>query len=158
MSGLPPPSRVGPLEVALALPVLAGLAAAALILAATLIGYRALAAPLDLTMSEAAVLRDEAEVLRQIANGSDPNVAQPIRPGIFNDDSLVMTPFEAAIAARHVEVVQLLAGNGARLDESNLPRLICLARRSAAADILAFLEARSASSPAADCSGVRLPW
>jgi hypothetical protein len=158
MSGPPPENRIRALEAAIALPAVAWLVSATLVLIAASIGYRALAAPLDLTLPEAAVLRDEAEVLRQIAHGVDPDVKGPIRRGVFADDGFVMTPLEAAIAARHVEVVQLLVRNGARIDDGSLPRLICLAKRNSALDIVAFLAERSPASAAADCSAVRLPW
>ena len=159
MSGPPPKSRIAPLELALALPALAWIAAGTVVLVAALFGYRALAAPADLTLSEAAVLRDEAELLRQIGHGAAPDVEYTIRRGMLSDQDYVMTPLEAAIAAGHAEVVQLLADHGATLSGANLPRLICLARLSEAADIAAFLASRSPRGAAAvDCSGVRLPW
>lgn len=144
---------------ALALPALAWIAVGTVVLVATLFGYRALAAPPDLTMSEAAVLRDEAELLRQMRHGVAPDAAYPIRRGMLSEQDYIMTPLEAAIAARHAEVVQLLVDNGATLTDANLPRLICLARLSEATDIAAFLQAHSPpAAEAVDCTGIRLPW
>jgi len=140
-------------------PALAWIAVGALVLIATLFGYRALAAPADLTMSEAAVLRDEAELLRQIRHGAAPDVAYTIRRGMLSDQDYILPPLEAAIAARHAEVVQVLVDNGTKLTDANLPRLVCLARLNEATDIAAFLQAHSPPDAAAiDCSGIRLPW
>jgi hypothetical protein len=150
--------RSGVIEAAMALPAMVWLAVSVAMLAAVPFGYRALAAPADLNMAEAAILRDEAEVLRQLRLGVDANAPQSIRPGIFTDDLYTMTPFEAAIAARHLEIITLLAGNGATLDDSNLPRLVCLSRASGASEITQWLEQRSPSPVPADCHDVRLPW
>ena len=159
MSGPLPENRIAPLEVALALPALAWIAAGTVVIVAALFGYRALAAPADLTMSEAAVLRDEAELLRQMRHGVAPDAAYTIRRGMLSEQDYIMTPLEAAIAARHAEVVQLLVDNGATLNDANLPRLICLARLSDATDIAAFLQTHSPPAAASvDCTGIRLPW
>ena len=159
MSGPSPENRIAPLELALALPVLIWIAAATLVLVGTLCGYRALAAPSDLTMAEAAVLRDGAELLRQMRHGADPNAAAPIRRGILSDRDYILTPLEAAIAARHAEVVQLLVENGTTLDLQDLPRLLCLARIGNATEIVAFLESHHPMRGSlVDCSGIRTPW
>ena len=159
MPGPPQENSIGPLEVAIALPALAWMAAGTLLLVATLFGYRALAAPADLTMAEAAVLRDEAELLRQMRHGADPNVQASMRRGMLSDQDYIMTPLEAGIAGRHVEVVQVLVENGTKLDSKNFPRLLCLARLNDATDIVAFLETHTPPrGTAVDCSGIRLPW
>ena len=148
-----------PLSVALALaaPALVWLAAAAVVLLAALGGYRALAAPADLTLPEAAALRDEAEVLRQIRHGVDPNLAGRVRRGVIRDEEYLLTPLEAATAARHGEVVRLLVGNGAELNDTNVPILFCLAQRSGAADIVSLLNEHAPVDARADYDSVRLP-
>ena len=148
----------GIVETALALPALLWLATMALLLAAVPFGYRALAAPVDLTMAEAAILRDEAEVLRQLERGVDPHAPQSIRAGILDDDVFTMTPFEAAIAGRHLEIVELLTRGGGGLNEPVARRLICLSRAKAAPEITSFLEQHSRVSAPADCHDVRPPW
>lgn len=159
MSGPRPENRLAPLEIAIALPALAWIAVATALLVATFFGYRALAAPADLTMSEAAALRDEAELLRQLRHRGDPDAEGTIRRGILSDQDYILTPLEAAIAARHVEVVKLLVENGTRLEADNFPRLLCLARLNDATDIVAFLDThRPPRAAALDCSGIRLPW
>ena len=159
MSGPLPENRLALLEAALALPALAWMAVGAVLLVATLFGYRALAAPADLTMAEVAVVRDEAELLRQIRHGAAPNVQTTIRRGMLSDQDYFMTPLEAALAGRHVETFQLLVENGATLTSRNFSRLTCLARLSEATDIVAFLERHSPpDAGAVECTGVRLPW
>lgn len=148
-----------PLSIALALaaPALVWLAAAAMLLLATLGGYQALAAPADLTLAEAAALRDEAEVMRQIRHGADPNLAGRVRPGVIRDEAYLLTPLEAATAARHVEVVRLLVRGGAELNDTNLPVLVCLARENGADDIVVFLSEHAPVGLRADCDRVPLP-
>ena len=159
MSGPPLENRIAPLEAALALPALAWIAGATLLLVAVAFGYRALAAPADLTMSEAAVLSDQAELLRQMRHGANPDAQASIRRGMFGEQDYLMTPLEAAIAGRHVESVQVLVDNGTKLDSDNFPRLVCLARLNDATDVVAFLEKHAPSrGTAVDCSGIRLPW
>jgi hypothetical protein len=159
MSGPPPEDKIALFEMALAVPPLAWIAAATLILIAAFFGYRALAAPADLTMSEAAVLRDEAELLRQIGHGASPDIEYMIRRGMLSEQDYILTPLEAAIAARHAEVVQLLVDNGTKLTDANLPRLVCLARFNETPDIAAFLQVHLPPGAAAvDCTGIRLPW
>lgn len=159
MSGPPHGNKIAAIELALALPALAWIAAATLVMVSTLLGYRALAAPADVTMAEAAVLRDEAELLRQMRHGANPNTAAPVRRGMLSDQDYILTPLEAAIAARHAEVVQLLVENGATLDSQNVPRLLCLARIGDATQIVALLESHSPMrATSVDCSGIRTPW
>ena len=117
----------------------------------------ALAAPADLTLPEAAALRDEAEVLRQIRHGVDPNLAGRVRRGVIRDEEYLLTPLEAATAARHGEVVRLLVGNGAELNDTNVPILFCLAQRSGAADIVSLLNEHAPVDARADYDSVRLP-
>ena len=149
-----------PLSVALALaaPALVWLAAAVALLLATLGGYRALAAPADLTLPEAAALRDEAEVLRQIRHGVDPNMPGRVRRGVIRDEEYLLTPLVAATAARHGEVVRLLMANGAELNDADFQILVCIAQENGAADIVSFLN-EHAPAPVgarADCDNVHL--
>ena len=145
-------------RLALAAPVVVWLAAAAAILLASSVGYRALAAPGDFTLAEAAALRDEADVLRQIGAGADPNARAVIRRGMLSDPEFLMTPLEAAVAARHDLVVGLLLANGARLDHANWPALYCLAQDRDADEIVVLLTQHAPAGAATDCRDVRLPF
>lgn len=153
------PAKAPPvvLDIALAAPAVLWLAVAAAVLVAVLAGFRALAAPADLTLPEAAALRDQAEVLRLIGRGADPNAAASIRRGMLRGNEVRMTPLEAAVEARHLEVVQLLVRHGADVDAANVPVLLCLARSVRAAEIVAFLERQQPSHGPPRCEDVRLP-
>jgi hypothetical protein len=145
------------LVVALVGPALAWLVGAAIVLLASLAGYRALAAPADFTLSEAAALRDGAEVLRQIGAGRDPSARAVVRPGVLSDPEYLITPLEAATAARHTEVVQLLLRRGAVLNDANMVVLFCLAQDTKATGILSILMEQAPPGFDPDCAGVHLP-
>lgn len=145
------------LVLALAGPSLFLLVAIAVMLGAALGGYQPLAGPDDLTLAEAAAIRDEAEVLRQIRAGADPNAPGTVRRGILNDAEYLLTPLEAAVAAGHAEVVQLLVQNGAVINQRTFPILFCLAQDNGATDIASFLNERAPAGVALDCASVRLP-
>src|SRR5688572_14966585 len=145
------------LVLALAGPSLVLLVAAGVILSAALGGYEPLAGPEDLTLAEAAAIRDEAEVLRLIRAGADPDAPAIVRRGILNDPGYLLTPLEAAVAAGHVEVVQLLVRNGAVIDGRNFPILSCLAQEHGETEILSFLNQRAPAGVTVDCADVRVP-
>lgn len=145
------------LMLALAGPSLFLLVAAAVILSAALGGYEPLAGPDDLTLAEAAAIRDEAEVLRLIRAGADPDAPGNVRRGILNDPGNLLTPLEAAVAAGHAEVVQLLVRHGAAINERNFPILSCLAQERGETEIVSWLNERAPAGAAPDCAGVRLP-
>jgi quinol-cytochrome oxidoreductase complex cytochrome b subunit len=81
-----------------------GLPGALLIAATTvmLLGLPLGADPLwavePMTLSEAAALRDNGEVVRLIESGEDVNGTSVVRPNVFSERELVMTPIEAAVA------------------------------------------------------------
>jgi hypothetical protein len=131
-----------PLLLTLAAPAVLLLAAAAWLMGSALGGQQPFAAPEDLTLSEATAIRDEAEVVRQIAAGIDPNTPARIRPGFLSSRESVLTPLETAVTARHVETVYLLLQNGATPDVATLSTLICLAEGSDAPDVASMLRAR----------------
>lgn len=66
-----------------------------------------------LTLSEAAALRDAAEVVRLIEAGEDPNAVYEVRPGILSPAAQQLTPLEAAAAAEREEITALLVAAGA---------------------------------------------
>lgn len=148
--------RAKGLLVAIAGPAVLWLAAAVVVLCASLFGYRAGAAPPDLTLPEAAAIRDEAEVLRQLRAGVDPDAVALVRRGFVSDPEYFMTPLEAGTARRHLGIVSLLVANGAALTEANVPVLVCLALEHGAADIVAFLRERTPGFTV-ECKDVRLP-
>ena len=132
------------------------LALAALILLAAVAGYRPLWAIRDTTLVEAARGGDTATVFRMLTSGSDPNLSEAVAPE-GQSEPAVLTPLEAAVESRQVEVVQLLMKMGAQASESDRQRLACLAIAVNAPEVGAYL--RSTIPPAAqsDCAVVAVP-
>ena len=112
----------------------------------------------QVTLPEAAALRDNGEVLRLIGLGEDPNEAGEVRQGFAHNELHVLTPLEAAVSIRRVDTVDVLLENGARLDADTWTRLVCFADVVDAEDIRTFLEQRRPENASATCEGVRTPW
>jgi len=133
------------------------LVSAALVIAAAF-GYTPFMTPADLTLPEAAGVRDHLEILRQIESGVDPNVAERVRSGLVRPGQYVMTPLEAAVASGMLDTVEFLQHHGARVDATTLPGLLCFAKLQGASDIEAYLRRQAPPDFAPGCEGVRLPW
>ena len=95
----------------------------------------------ELNVAEAALVRDHAEVVRLIQLGHDPNRSWPVRADVNDGRAATMTPLEAAIRIRRLELVELLLRHGARVTPVERPGLIELAKTSDAPDIAEYLEA-----------------
>ena len=121
-------------------------------------GYTPFMTPVDLTLPEAAAVRDHLEVLRQIEAGADPNRAERVRSGLVRSGEYVMTPLEAAVAKGGLETITFLQLHGARVDATTLPDLVCFAKLQGAADIEAYLRQQAPADFAPRCENVRLPW
>ena len=91
-----------------------------------------------LTLSEAAALRDQGEVARQIEAGADPNREYDLRPGVLAIERAI--PLEAAVAARRAEIVNVLMQEGATLNERGWRRLHCAAVETRAADVVRAID------------------
>jgi hypothetical protein len=136
--------------------LLAIVSAAVLVMAAA--GYEPLWEPPAVTMSEAAALRDAATALQLIRAGHNPNDRYPVRAGIIRSHEVVLTPLEAAVAARREEVVQALLAHRAK-HPGGIEALRCLAAASGALTVVAYLDGAfgaPASEPA--CGRVEVPW
>ena len=127
--------RRGP-SIALAAP--AGVLAAGLALSLVLgaFGRNPIWPDQHLNVSEAAAARDEAEVLRLIAHGEDPNIPRDVRPGLLVDRVVRVTPLEAAVLSQRGVMVERLLANGAVIDDTAWNRLRCLAEGNEAAHVL----------------------
>jgi hypothetical protein len=90
------------------------------------------------TLSEAAALHDQGELVRLIASGNDPNAVYPLRADVLAVRAL--TPLEAAVGARRPEMVELLVRHGAMVDPTAWRRLHCFAMASGAADVVQMLD------------------
>ena len=93
-----------------------------------------------LNVAEAAAVRDHAEVVRLIQQGEDPNRRWPVRIDLLDSQAHMMTPLEAAIEIRRLELVQLLIKHGAQVTPENRPSLVDRAKDGGATDIVEFLE------------------
>ena len=110
-------------------------------------------------LSEAAALRDSAQVVWLLSQGEDPTVRRSVRAGYLENETVAVTPIEAAIAARRAEVLHLLLHYAPALEPAEWNRLRCLAAVTRDADVVRLLDARrphDATMP--DCSGVIVPW
>lgn len=126
--------------IALLLPMLAVLAGSAAVAAGWAVGAEPFWPVHDLTLSEAAAVRDGAEVLRLIEMGHDPNRRWPVREDIIDGERHDITPLEAAILIRRLQVVEILVRNGVTLTPAQRQELVAKSREHEAADIAAFLQ------------------
>jgi hypothetical protein len=109
-----------------------------------------------LTLSEAAALRDQGELVRLIEAGADPNAMYLLRPGVLAASSL--TPLEAAVGARRSEMVELLMLHGATMDAPGWQRLHCFALATGAADVVGMLDRYRPANSEASCEGISTPF
>jgi hypothetical protein len=146
--------------VAAAAPAVALIALVAGMLVAEAAGWPLVWFETPMTMAEAAGLRDPATVLAKIRQGEDPNRRVQVRAGVFSDHPAMLTPLEAAVLGRRLDVIQLLVANGAVVDAGNRAVLACRARTAGQEEIVEYFSA--ALPVAADggrielsCDGVR---
>jgi hypothetical protein len=144
--------RIGLLVAALAAPgsLLVGTMTAMLVIA--VVAGHPMWPDQALNLSEAAAVRDSAEVVRQIEAGEDPNASREIRAGFLGDGPVRMTPLEAAVAAGDAEVVGRVLEKGANLDAEQWNRLRCQARDE---EVAALLDSRLPPGATAGCESER---
>ena len=143
---------------ALGLPGALLIAATAVMLIGLPLGADPLWAVEPITLSEAAALRDNGEVVRLIDSGVDVNGTSAVRPDILSAHSLVMTPIEAAVAAERADMVELLLEQGARMDAALWTRLMCFSASVEADDVRALLEPRRPEDAVEHCDGIEIGW
>ena len=110
----------------------------------------------SLTVSEAAALRDQGELVRLIESGSDPNHVYPLRSGVLAIRS--STPLEAAVGARRAEMVDLLMLHGAAMDADTRRRLHCFAVETGAEDVVQMIDRYRPPGADDSCAGVTTPF
>jgi hypothetical protein len=112
--------------------------------------------PDEVTLSEAAATRNNAEALRLIERGADPNQPSPVREGLLTAGyAVTIKPIEAAVAAQRADSVRLLLANGVAVDQEELRVLRCLEEARHDSGVRELLAARSTSN--VDCNGLRSP-
>jgi hypothetical protein len=110
----------------------------------------------DVTLAEAVATRNNAEALRLIARGADPNRAGRVREGLLtNGYDVVVLPVEAAVAAQRADSLRMLLANGASVDDRELRVLRCLERARRDSGVREILDRRASGE--ADCNDIRLP-
>ena len=111
----------------------------------------------QMTLPEAAALESEADIVRLLRAGADPNAPARVRRTRIRAVGAALTPLEAAMTARHVSVMTLLVDNGAVLDARTLPGLWCLAASQQNHDALGWLRGRGGAEPPSGCDAVPFP-
>ena len=106
----------------------------------------------DVTMAEAAALRDPGTVAWMIMSGVDPNVPMVVRAGVLDERAHQLTPGEAAIHADRTEVLHTLAARGARVDAEVVHGWWCLAMAIDAEESVMYLRAKYAEWTLSPCS------
>jgi hypothetical protein len=136
--------------------VIAGLGAW---LVASCVGLPWVGAGDTVTLPEAAMMADHADVVRLIARGGDPNAPARVRSGTIDLAEHRISPLEAATRSRQAGILQLLVDSGARITGGNFPMLWCSATRTPNNEaVIAFLDShRPAGVPAIECAHVQTP-
>ena len=106
-------------------------------------------------LAEAAGVYAEAEMVRLIEDGANPNDRYPIRPGLIFGYPMNLTPLEAAVANDDPTMVARLIKEGAKLDARVWTHLRCIADGERVRTVLDELRP---SGAAQTCEGVVRPW
>ena len=147
--------RAGVVGFLAALPCIALAALSAWWSAGGLVG-RGLWPPDKVTLAEAIATRNNAEALRLITVGADPNQPSGVRDGLLaNGYDVNITPLEAAVGAQRADSLRMLLAHGAVVDEGEMRILRCYERTRPNAGVRETLDMRATGEP--DCSGIRLP-
>lgn len=144
------------LRIVVALPAVLG-GIAAVVVVGALFGWHPLWSEPDLTLAEAAALKDRGTMRRLLLDGADPNARERVRAGILKDDELLLTPLEASVGTRTPDALRLLLAHGARFGESERAVVFCLATKDEAREILDLLR-DGGTAPTPDCEHVATPW
>jgi hypothetical protein len=112
--------------------------------------------PDDVTLSEAAAIRNNAEAVHLIESGANPNQPSRVRDGLLTSGyAVTIKPIEAAVGAQRADSVRALLAHGATVDQEELRVLRCLEQTRHDSDVRELLAAHSTSD--VDCNGVRSP-
>ncbi len=112
--------------------------------------------PDEVTLSEAVATRNNAEAVRLIESGANPNQPSQVRDGLLtNGYAVTIKPIEAAVGAQRVDSVRMLLANGVAVDQEELTVLRCLEEARRDSGVRELLAAQSTA--AVDCNGFRSP-
>jgi hypothetical protein len=125
-----------------ALPVLT-LVVIAAILAGEAIGVHPWASPPPATVSEAAAIGAAYQAIALIRQGQDPSAAGQLPPGVIDRNGYNLTPIDAAIVGRRLEMIALLRAHGAQTTHPG--RSVCLAHATGLPEAVPLLVDSAAS-------------
>jgi hypothetical protein len=106
----------------------------------------------EMTVVDAAALQSEADIVRLVEAGADPNAPGYVRRTRLRAIDAEMTPLEVAAVNRDAHVMELLVSLGARVDDRIYPVLWCVGEQRGSPEVLAFLRSRVPNPPAVDCA------
>jgi hypothetical protein len=109
----------------------------------------------EINLAEAAGVREEAEVVRLIELGQDPNARYPVRAGLVFDRIARLTPLEAAVLNDDPAIAAQLFARGVALEGSSWVALRCFAP---GLRVVPVLDAHRPAGATLDCDQVRTPW
>jgi len=83
--------------------------------------------PDDVNLSEAVATRNNAEAVRLMEYGADPNRPARVRDGLLtNGYGVIVTPLEAAVGAQRADTVRMLLARGVYVDDDERRVLRCI--------------------------------
>ena len=138
-------------ELVVAAPGLALALAVVVLLAGRAAGIAPFVEGRTVTLAEAAALEDEADMVRLLEAGADPNAASFVRRTRLRDVHRELTPLEAAAGTRHPSVVQRLLAAGASLDADTFGPVWCAASATGSAEVRALIETHRPAGVTPDC-------
>jgi hypothetical protein len=109
----------------------------------------------EINLAEAAGAREEAEVVRLIEQGQDPNARYPVRAGFVFDRNVRLTPLEAAVLNDDPTIAAQLFARGASLPGASWVALRCVAP---GLRVVPILDAHRPAGTTLECAGVKTPW
>jgi hypothetical protein len=91
-------------------------------------------------MAEAAAMGNAAETVRRLSFGESPYRVEHVRGDILQSDPLRVTPLEAAVYSKKLELIRLLDSRGLLFGDEVRAPLVCLAADISAGDIGEYLQ------------------
>ena len=138
-----------------ALPIVTGIAAVVLFVAAECAGFRPFASR-PMTLAEAAAEGDTPAMMRQIYGGASPLARYPVQSDVLSgSDGSLLTPLEAAVMANRPGIIDVLEMWGLPIDGAERARLVCLAETRRATDAISALKGDRTLPPCDTAGGAK---
>jgi hypothetical protein len=112
--------------------------------------------PDDVNLSEAVATRNNAEAVRLMEYGADPNRPARGRDGLLsNGYGVTVTPLEAAVGAQRADTVRMLLAHGVFVDAAERQVLRCIERTRHDSGVRELIGAEPEDD--VDCKSVHSP-